>query len=289
MNEQKQASGEDAATAAPSPSLSEKQRRELWLYIAVSIAAVELLIAMGSFLYAFITASPATSNAPTSITVPWVAWGAMALIAPTLILLIVHVADVGLFRAPGGAASEQEWQKLLPDRLQTLYRFIKGAPVVVVLVGLVALGGVLLTLDGAFAVLAGLGAVLLPHLPWIIAGVAVLGCVLVIAVVWLNYRTRRLIAEYDFRREVLEKTGVIIVDKGSTPLPPGGISDVPYALVAGEEEQAALPPAPESGQADTHVTGIDNNTATDSATRDNAVADGEVNGTMHDIADQKTG
>lgn len=232
----------EAGQAPPSPSLSEKQRRELWLYIAVSIAAVELLVAMGAFLYAFITAAPASSGGPAVITVPWVAWGATALMAPTLILLVVHVADVGLFRAPQSASSEQEWQKLLPDRLQTLYRFIKGAPVAVVLVGLVALGAAVLTLDGAMGALSRLGEVLLPHLPWIIGGLAGIVCVTVIAVVWLNYRTKRLIAEYDFRREVLEKTGVIIVDKGSTPLPPGGVGDVPYALVSGEEDiPAALP------------------------------------------------
>jgi hypothetical protein len=119
----------------------------------------------------------------------------------------------------------------------------------VVLLGVIVFGVGVLTLDGAFSALRRFGSVLVPHLPYIVSGIAAVLCAIIIAVVWLHYRTRRLIAEYEFRREVLEKTGVIIVDKGSTPLPPGGVGDVPYALIAGEEEEkklAALPPSPPS-------------------------------------------
>lgn len=237
-----QHSGREGAPGAPSPSLSEKQRRELWLYIAVSLVAVELLIAVGAVLYGFISAVPGDSGTIVPA-FPWMSWGAIAAVAPALVLLLVHLADVGLFRAPGGAASEQEWQKLLPERMQKLYRIIKGAPVVAVLVGIVLLGAALLTIDGALSALQRFGSALLPYVPHIVGGVAGLGAVIVLAVAWLNYRTRRLIAEYDFRREVLEKTGVIIVDKGSTALPPGGVGDVPYAIVSGEETQRQALPA----------------------------------------------
>lgn len=237
---------------ASSPSLSEKQRRELWLYIAVSIVAVEVLIAVGAVLYSFITAPPKGADAP--FVFPWMSWGAVAAIVPALMLLLVHLADVGLFRAPGGAASEQEWQKLLPERIQKIYRIVKGAPAVAVLVGVVLLGAALLTLDGALAALQRFGSALLPYLPHIIGGIAGIVVVAILTVAWLNYRTRRLIAEYEFRREVLEKTGVIIVDKGSTALPPGGIGDVPYAIVAGDSlEPQALPPSPVTPMTDESV------------------------------------
>lgn len=241
---------EGAANAAPSPTLSEKQRRELWLYIAVSIVGVELMIATGAVLYSFISAAPDASGTA-RIIFPWLSWGAVSAVAPALILLLVHLADVGLFRAPGGAHSEQEWQKLLPERIQKLYRIIKGAPVVAVLIGIVLLGAALLTLDGALGALQRFGSALLPHLPYIIGGIAGIVVIGILAVAWLNYRTRRLIAEYDFRREVLEKTGVIIVDKGSTALPPGGEGDVPYAIVSGRTPDVqALPPGSEE-RADT--------------------------------------
>lgn len=234
--------------APPAPSLSEKQRGELWLYIAVSIVAVELLILVGAVCYAFIRGGREPGQAFV-FAFPWVPYAVVAVLVPVLILLLVHLADVGLFRSPGGAASEAEWQKLLPGRMQRLYRIVKGAPAVVVLLGLVLLGVAVLTLDGAIDALARFGSVLLPYVPHIVGGVAGFGVALVLAIVWLHYRTRRLIAEYDFRREVLEKTGVIIVDKGSAALPPGGIGDVPYALVSGTDPDAirpkALPPSPD--------------------------------------------
>lgn len=242
------------------PALSEEQRRELWTYIAVSIVAVELLIAGGALLFGFMGAS---NHQPGSglIPFPWLTWGAVALLVPAFILLAVHLADVGLFRTPGGSYSEQEWQKNLPRRLQKIYTIAKGAPVVVVLVGVVLFGVLVLTLDGALSALQRFGSALAPHVPYIAGGIAAVLCVAISAVVWLHYRTRRLIAEYEFRREVLEKTGVIIVDKGSTPLPPGGVGDVPYALVAGEDLEtavAALPPG-ETGQQEPRQQDTDEN------------------------------
>ncbi len=228
-------------TTPPRPALAEKQRRELWLYLAVSIVAVELLLTVGAVFYGFMS-----MGSDRRFVFPWLSWAAAALVCPSLILLLAHFADVGLFRPPGGAASEQEWQRHLPERMQRLYRIIKGAPVIVVLLGIVLLGAALMTLDGALSALMRLGSALVPYIPHIVAGVAVFACAIVLAAVWLSYRTRRLMAEYDFRREVLEKTGVIIVDKGSVPLPPGGVGAspyAPYALEAGQEQTRALPEA----------------------------------------------
>jgi cell division protein FtsL len=150
---------------------------------------------------------------------PWLLWASLSVIAPAVILLAVHKADVGLFRKR--KEESEEWQRLLPERARRLYRILRGAPAVVVLAGLIALGVLLLSLDGAMSAVASLGSALSPHIPVIVGGLACVLAVAAFAVVWLNYRTRRLYAEYQFRREVLEKTGMIIVDKGSALLPPG--------------------------------------------------------------------
>lgn len=229
-------------SSPPSPPLSEKQRRELWLYIAASIAAVELLAIVGALFYGFMGAGVGEHG----FAFPWLHWAAMAVVVPALILLLVHFADVGLFGARARGDGDQEWQRHLPERVQRLYRIVKGAPVAVVLLSVVALGAGLMTIDGALGLVLGFAAALKPHIPYIVVSVAALLAVATLAVVWLNFRTRRLIAEYQFRREVLEKTGVIIVDKDSTALPPGGLGDVPYVLVSGEEgnaPRAALPAA----------------------------------------------
>lgn len=218
------------------PALSEKQRRELWLYIAVSIVAVELLVATGAVLYGFM--APGASGGKAFV-FPWLPWGAVSVMAPTLVLLLVYFADVGLFRPPGGGASEAEWQAHLPERMQRIYRIVKGAPVVVILLGILLLGAALMTLDGALSTLASLGGVLAPYIPHIVGAIVLLAAIFTGASAWLNYRTRRLLAEYEFRRQVLEKTGVIIVDKGSAALPPGGMGEPPLAITAGEVPQSA--------------------------------------------------
>ena len=214
------------------PALSEKQRRELWLYIAVSIATVELLIATGAILYGFIV--PGSGNAK-SFAFPWLSWGAVAVIVPTLILLLVHFADVGLFRPPG-RDSDSEWQERLPERMQRIYSIIRGAPVIVILLAIILLGFALMTLDGALSALVSLGSVLVPYIPHIVGAVVLLAAIFTGASAWLSYRTRKLMAEYEFRRQVLEQTGIIIVDKHSHALPPGAVGDAPLAITAGEED-----------------------------------------------------
>ncbi len=234
-----QSEGAAPGTTAPAAELSEKQRRELWLYVAVSIVTVELLLSVGALCYGFIAAASAQGR----YSFPWLVWGATMAIAPACILLTVHLADVGLFRAGRRGEADKDWQAHLPERLRKLYLIIKGAPAVVVLLGIVALGAALLTIEGALSALGSFAAALQPHIPWIAGGIALVVCVGIIAAVWLNYRSRRLYEEYAFRREVLEKTGVIIVDKGSTPLPPGSMGDMPHAIAPAESAygRAALP------------------------------------------------
>ena len=219
--------------------LSEKQRRELWLYLAVSIFAVELLITVAALFFGFMA-----TTGDGRMAFPWLAWGAGMVLAPALLLLAVHFADVGLFARSHGDA-DAEWQKHLPERLQRFYRIVKGAPTVVVLLGIVIAGAALLTLDEALNALSRFGSVLVPYIPHLVVGTAVVILFFIAAGVWLSYRTRRLQEEYAFRRDVLERTGVIIVDKGSTALP-GAQGQEPQVLEAGEIFEAkALPPAPE--------------------------------------------
>ncbi|MDR2489742.1 MAG: hypothetical protein LBD42_09705 [Desulfovibrio sp.] len=239
---------ETRSSQTPS-ALSEKQRRDLWRYIAVSIAAVELLTAVVAVVYGFMQSG--AGERPRAFTFPWLYWAILAVVLPSLILLLVHFADVGLFVAHAGKNADEEWQRHLPERMQRLYRIIKGAPVAVILLGVIALGAGLATVEGALGLLTDFMGALKPYIPNLIAATAATFVIVSLAVVWLHYRTRKLVAEYQFRREVLEKTGVIIVDKGSAALPPGGVGDVPYAVVGAEDGDpppVALPSAADPPQ-----------------------------------------
>ncbi len=146
----------DAAQANEQERLSEKKRRELWLYLAVSIVAVELLLVVGAVFYSFISAARSGGGAVPAF--PWLMWGSLAVLFPAVILLAVHHADVGLFRSSKNGDGDAEWQAHLPDRMRRLYRVVKGAPAVVVLLGVVLLGGALLTMEGALSALGSLAA-----------------------------------------------------------------------------------------------------------------------------------
>ncbi|MDR2161558.1 MAG: hypothetical protein LBO77_05385 [Desulfovibrio sp.] len=216
----------DVRRKARADSPAEKKRREMLLYLGISIAAVELFLAVGGLCFGFIAS---LGRGPFSF--PWLLWGSLSLLVPAVILLAVHLADVGLF-APSGEEAE-EWQRRLPERMRRLYLIIRGAPAAVVIAGLIALGVALLTIDGALSAAAALTVHLAPHIPLLIGGLVFVLGVAIAAAAWLHYRSRRLYEEYAYRREVLEKTGVILVDKGSIPLVPDGRSLVP-ALEAGQ-------------------------------------------------------
>jgi hypothetical protein len=225
---------------------------------------------VGALLFAFVNGTTATDGR-FSPAFPWLSYSALALLAPALILLAAHLADVGLFRPPRLSAQNEEdaqtrgaddaqtrkerfsgedrvWQNLLPERMRRFYNIIRAAPLVVLLAGAIALGAALLTLDGALSALGRFADVLIPHARALIVCASVLIGVFALGVLLLNYRTRRLIAEYEFRREVLEKTGIVILDKGARALPADGVN-VPYAILSGEGDGIkALPQGGGTGQ-----------------------------------------
>jgi hypothetical protein len=249
-----------------------RQRRELILYLLAGAAALEFMSASGALLYAFVNGYTGPDGRFV-FSFPLIPFSAAALLIPALLLLFVHLADVGLFRernrasatatdsagtlraggegAGGQAAADAEaWEALLPERPARLFRILRGVPAVALLVGIILLGAALLTLDSVLDALGRLASVFAPHAEMLLVCLSVLVCFAVAGVLLLRYRTRKMQEEYAFRREVLEKTGVIIVEKGSRALPPGGIEVVPQILPALESERPALPPAPEDVKAE---------------------------------------
>ena len=238
-----EASGSTAAKAKKlAARFTERQSKDMVLYLSMAIIFVELLITLVALCYGIVTASPSASGGPPQFNFPWVAYFIALGVAPAVLLLMVHLAGVGLFRSLRGHEDDDAWQEKLPDRIRRVYALIQGAPVVVLLLGVILLGALLFFVDGALGILMRMAQTIEQYLPWIIGGIAGIACVSVAARYWFGYRSKRIAEEYAFRREVLEKTGVIIVDKGSMPLPPGDTRH--YALPAAEEE--ALPPAKDS-------------------------------------------
>ncbi len=211
-----------------------KQHKDLLFYLSIAIFMLELVVGAVAFFYGIIHAEPGTNGAPPQFQFPWLGYALAAILAPAALLLIVHLAGVGLFRSLRGKNIEEDeaWRKELPTRLRKVYAIIQGAPTAVLLVGILLLGVALFYVDGAIQMLIETASRLEAYLPWIIGGFAGAWCIAYLGRTWFAYRTKHMQEEYAFRREVLEKTGQIIVDKGSIQLPPTQVHTVPILDVA---------------------------------------------------------
>lgn len=210
----------------------DKQHKELLFYLSIGIVFLELIVGGVAFFYGVIHAKPAQNGLPPQFQFPWLAYSVAAVVAPATLLLIVHLAGVGLFRSlRDKSAQDEEWRKDLPERLRKVYAIVQGAPTVLLLVGIMALGAALFYIDGAMSALFRLGSALEMYIPWILGIITGGLCLGYLGRLWLSYRTKKMEAEYQFRRDVLERTGVIIVDRGSIQLPPSLVEDGSFRVL----------------------------------------------------------
>ncbi len=228
--------GKKNAFAGSTAFIYDKQHRDLIFYLAIAIFFLELIIAAVAFFYGVMHAEMDPAGGPPRFNFPWLAYAVGAFTAPAALLLIVHLAGVGLFRSWNNQEGDETWRRDLPERMRKVYAVIQAAPTVVLLCGVMLIGAALFYIDGAMNALFRLGAAAEKYLPFIIGGIVVVWGVGYVARIWLDYRTRRLAAEYEFRREVMEKTGIIIVEKGSMPLPPGTEASITAIGAGGKPE-----------------------------------------------------
>ncbi len=255
--------------------LQDKQHKELLFYLSVAIFFLELIVGGVAFFYGIIHAIPGENGGPPQFQFPWLAYGLAAIMAPAALLLIVHMAGVGLFRSMQKKSPEEEaaWRENLPHRLQKVYTIIQGAPSIVLFLGVILIGVALFYVDGALGILVRMGEALAPYWPWIVGGGLGALCIIYTGKAYFAYRTRRMEQEYAFRREIFERTGQILVDKGTVQLPPaydvstgttvalGGNAVTVDALPVGDRgenvEAQAQPRAPEADIQDVAAVAVD--------------------------------
>ncbi len=240
---------------------AEKSRRELWMYLGVGILSIDLLVTVACVCYAFITASP-NAQGVRSISFPLLQWVAGIITLPALLVAAIHFTGVGLFtQSKANKQAEEQWEDQLPKRLQKVYLFLKGAPVFVIILTFILIGGTLATIDGALTALSNVTATFVPYLPYILGAFALIVCCFFIVSAWLKHSAHKLQEEYAFRREVFERSGIIIVEKNSVALPPTqGTEAYPRALEATTTGVKALPQAgnnKDDDVIDAEVTDID--------------------------------
>ena len=228
------------------------QHKDALLYLMIAIFFVELAVGGVAFFYGVMHAAPEVPGGPPMARFPWLGWVLAAILAPVGLILIVHLAgtwvsrflgrEAGDVAASGGGGHAADADQV-PERLQRFYAIIRNAPTVVVLLGILLLGAALFFVDGAFTALVALGSSLVPYIPWIAGSVAAMIAVCYLVHRLFIYRHHRMQQEFAYRREVLERTGIVLVDKNCIPLP----QTEEQRLALGEarivDTRAALPPA----------------------------------------------
>ena len=219
----------------------------------VAIFFVERIVGGISFFYGVMHAAPDVPGGPPLARFPWFGWAVAAVLAPVGLMLIVHLSGTWVSRYLGREDSIQGGQgsgqtaddEQVPERLRRFYAIIRNAPTVVLLLGIMLLGAGLFFVDGAFSALMRLGGALAEYIPWIAGSLAALIAVCYLVHRWFVYRHHRMQQEYEYRREVLERTGIVLVDKGCIPLPQNEVQRL--ALGGHVVEAQALPPALDTG------------------------------------------
>lgn len=230
------------------------EHQDALFYLLIAIFFIELIVGGVCFFYGIIHAEPEVPGGPPLARFPWLAWGLSAFLAPVALILIVHLAGTWL----QGALTKDEKAEAagtddehLPEGMKRFYASVRHAPAIVLLVAVFLCGVALFFVEGALGALMELFHALLPHLPWLAGGVAALLAVCFLVHAVMVYRQRKMENEYAWRREVLEKTGLVLVDRASVALPQDAAQQAliaPEAKALGpvlDVDAGALPPAPQ--------------------------------------------
>ena len=213
---------ESAPESPPSPPGKDAVRRgDFWISVLVLIFVLEFFITIVALCYGIIVTPPRREGEMVRIAFPWIGWFAAMLMAPALLLGLVQLLAGG--RDARQTRREADWAGRLPERALKLYRLIRDMPLFVVCLAFIALGATLLTIDSALALVKGIALALVPYVPYFIGAFTAFAAVIAALMAWFRYKNNKLLADYAFRREVLEKTGIILVDDaGKALLPPPG-------------------------------------------------------------------
>ena len=278
---------ETQGKSASSADKGRRQDRAAWyagpykdalIYLMVAIFFVEMIVGGISFFYGVMHAAPDVPGGPPLARFPWLGWAVAAVLAPVGLMLIVHLSGTWVSRYLGREDSMQSGQgagqaaddEQVPERLRRFYAIIRNAPTVVLLLGIMLLGAGLFFVDGAFSALMRLGGALTEYIPWIAGSLAALIAVCYLVHRWFVYRHHRMQQEYEYRREVLERTGIVLVDKGCIPLPQNEVQRL--ALGGHVVEAQALTPALDAEAASGDAAAGHNGTAG----HDDDVTDAEI-------------
>ena len=217
----------DTHAQQPGADTPPVRRSDYWASVVVLAFVSAFFITVAAVCYGIIITPPATPGVIPTMAFPWIGWLVALLVSTAVIIgFAQYLAGKHPVGESGDDTAEKAWATQLPQRALQVYRIIRDAPLFMICFALIALGATLLVIDGAFALVSGIVLALVPYAPYFIGGVTAFAVAIAVLMAWFRHAGNRLAAEYAFRREVMEKTGVILLDdRGKAILPPGGGRD----------------------------------------------------------------
>lgn len=212
---------------------SEKEEKQLFLYMVCGIVLAELAITLGAVIYSIANATVGPDGTP-RFHFPWLGYLVAMLVAPAAILLLAQLVGLVFSRPAEGDAEALEG---MPARVRTLYVMVHGAPTVLVLAAFVLVGVAVYYLDGVLALLLKIGDSFQTIAIWLIGAFTAAWIVSYAVRAAAQYKLRQMEAEYAFRRDVLERTGMVVLDARYAP------HTETRLLPAQDTDARALPPA----------------------------------------------
>ncbi|MDR3045270.1 MAG: hypothetical protein LBU75_13560 [Desulfovibrio sp.] len=239
--------------------LGDQERKYVLAYIVIGIVLVEFLVAIVA-IWQGVANVQSMPDGTVRFRFPWGGYLVSVAAAPVVVLLVLQVIALGYTRLIKGDPVLTEAQlRQLPPWLQKMLAAVNGVPTFLLLLGVTLLATVIYYFDKVLGFVIRLGESTEHLVLWVGGGVLAAWCVGYLGRMLFAYKVRRMQEEYAYRREVLERTGMIIVDQRTMlaqlpgQVPGQGDAMMPRALPGtidvspsgGVQATMVLPPAPD--------------------------------------------
>lgn len=193
--------------------LNDKERKSLLTYIALGIIIVECVVTVVAILHGVTNLQP-TADGHMAYSFPWKAYLVAVLLAPIAVMFIIQIIGMGFNRFIHGdpVMSEVDTEHV-PEKMRSWIHLINGMPTTILMGGFLFVGMLLYNMDVIINFVLMLGQAAAELAIWISVGLVVAWIISYVSKMYFMYRTRRVAEEYQFRREVLERTGIAIIDE----------------------------------------------------------------------------
>ncbi len=192
--------------------MNDKEKKSLLTYLAVGIFIVEFFITVVAVVYGVSTMRMAPQGG-VSFDFPMKEYLIALFVAPVAVLLLAQLVNIGFSQILlADQDLPEDAEAALSERSRKWFALFKGLPAVILLGGLLALGAVVLNLDIIMSSVLELGKTVAEVAIWLSGGLIAAWLVSYVVRLWFMHKARRLQSEYAYRQEVLERTGVAILD-----------------------------------------------------------------------------